>query len=151
MLPGTGPPGTANEMPDLLTEQRVLDHHEDPGLPVLGTRSVGGGPKAELHQLLVDRLVGEVPTGTLAEDDVEERRRCGGRVPIDHGVRLPIGRFRRSVLANLLVCLAGGRGPVKQGGAPIIRVARDQPIGKARIPEGPGGTGPDRPLEGSSG
>ena len=48
------------------------DDHKYPRLEVFGARRVGGGPKAEFDQSLIHRLVGELPTGTLPEDDVEE-------------------------------------------------------------------------------
>jgi hypothetical protein len=58
---------------------------EHPGLAVLGTRRMDGGPEAAFDQRLAHRLVVEPAGGALSEDDVEELRRGGRRaVSTDH-------------------------------------------------------------------
>ena len=48
------------------------DHHEDPGLTVLGARGVGGRLEKLADHVVSDRLVAEPPVGALTVHHVEE-------------------------------------------------------------------------------
>src|SRR5437588_10772057 len=72
MLSAPAPPRPAGELSDPRPQLGVPDHHEHPGLAVLGARGERGRPQAALDELVLNRMGPELPTGPLAADDVEE-------------------------------------------------------------------------------